>query len=500
MTDKIVEYDRGSLSSTQLELHGLAAIETPSRGPPKKVVTPFLYAPPPTAWYSKITEVLTSSDNNIKEAKTKTYSIKYQSNYTMDRLLVTTACQKWPALRVKDECRGLVEICWTHNIGSNIFAEGLMMFGTKPGPRFDAISCDIYNQHYRGKDRLERAIDLGNVEAMENWGNHLPVYRTTFTLPFFNQEALPLAIPLVYCRQNQVSYHFTLKRGISTFLRMRRRDTPEGPFRIIKPDLRFLEGVPEDGLLEIPQIIGQYAKQSEEEIRYEINCRDDEEDPRVTQERIIYFRDIVSLDDKNPTPSGVATKQELKSEYPIRAVHWVAENVTAQKRGNLSNYTTNPDNLQAGYNPMSNISIDIPGIGSRVGGGLPTEYFSRTEPDRHSLSRPDEEGYCMWSPNLTPYSIYPGVAIGNKGPAPMVLHVTPGSQDPYDIIREDGNEIDVDDFEISASTSKAGAAPASASAYVLRVRLEVMRKMVFKKGPSGADGIPTFEVIFDKEK
>jgi hypothetical protein len=334
-------------------------------------------------------------------------TVRYKlDNGKFDLLDSTILSQKWPAIAVRPQYEGKIEICWPHNLGTNVLESAVIKYGDDELPHIDAKYCDVYFQKFLDPaERSHHNWGIGNKPSLENWSTFLCEDETTIKLPWFFSRDSSVALPLYYCSNLSATMTVNYKRDILNLLRMRRIND-DGTYEIIPADKQYLFLSKDNSTaLPKPEITGLYIKLETDEVEaYKCWTREGKYGD-------FYFEDVVSLHSANPQKFDSNIKVELECDADVNAIFWFAENVTSTALGNLSNYTTNADNLYEGFNPIEHSTL--------TAGGNPIFKELNTNVLAQSLidvfpGRPTDQGILGWSFTQKPRSLDAMIGVNMK--------------------------------------------------------------------------------------
>lgn len=345
------------------------------------------------------------------ECKNESNTLIYTCNSKFDFFMHCYMRTTFPALEVKDSVKERYQICWPHNVGTNICKEGILRYDDDTAQTIDNVWLDISGQFFIDpgfRDLYNTTI--GNIPCLEEWTTSLPEYPTDVPQPWYYSKHISLAIPLCLCSKSRVTHTYTPRLKIEELLRIRvmknYKDVIADDGNKIKPiwvpgkfNAKLIKGIPKDGLIATPELWGRYALVTDEERKWH----------RTASSSIKYIQDIVRISSDNPKTYGQTEDLKILTTTPCLAMFWVGENMDATKHRNRSNYTTNSEDVYAGWNPCKNASLMI-GIGYRFK-ELPSDHFDRMEPWYYFKSPPTEPGYNACSLSFDPNNLDNDVGI-----------------------------------------------------------------------------------------
>ncbi len=281
-------------------------------------------------WYS-------NSSQKVESTGDEPVTYTFGSNFHV--LNSTYLRVKLPELRVSDQYKDTVRICWSHNVAHNIVRKATFMVGDTELPSFDNVWLDMNSQWLvKGDKDQMRHLSMGNVTFLEEWNNFLPSFSASFDQPFFYSRDNTSGYPL-YLNKKPVKQVYIFRLEIAKLLRM--QEKVSGTWTDIEIDMKKLTQKVKD--IKTPELWARYICLSEEEINHE-KCK---------AYHTMYVEDIISCDASNEQQYGSVVETGITCENPCRAFFWNAQNTTAAEFNNHSNYTTNSGNVYTGWSPLS---------------------------------------------------------------------------------------------------------------------------------------------------
>lgn len=362
-----------SLTEFQREIHVTTNLS-------EEIISNFYKVFIKSTWYSSIPMKLkcTSDGDEIVYSVNNTYHFLF---YTYMRFML-------PPIRVKSEYKGRVRVAWCHNIGTNIIQQASFKEDDDTYHTWDNVWADIYFQFYQSAGAGKRDSHnqgIGNVKCLEEWSEFLPPYPINVDQPWFYSMDPALAFPIFYKQsQTRAEHRYTFRRKIVDLLRVqilgkdrRWKDTTRKVYQ-------YLDISP-SSTIRVPELWGRYAMISESEMKW-YKCKPN---------RVFYTRDVEVCDTSNPNKYKTTSEIGLHCTNPCLAFFWVAENLDAVTNHNFSNYTTDTNDLYAGWDPIKATTLKY-GTTIRLD-NMPSDHFSLAEPRKHFPSAPSERGYHGYS-------------------------------------------------------------------------------------------------------
>ena len=250
------------------------------------------------------------------------------------------------------------------------------MFFTN-GTEFGLISISSFTRWFKRKNHDN---GIGNIKCLEEWCEFLPANPINVDQPWFYSMDHALSFPIFYKHsQTRAEHRYSFKRKVTDLLRVQILD--QGKWKDIVRNTHVYLDISSNSTIKTPELWGRYAYISENEIGW-FKC---------TEKRSYYFRSIEMCDTENPNRYKTTAEITLHCNNPCLAFFWVAENRNATLIHNFSNYTTNANDIKAGYDPIKTTSLTY-GTTKRLD-KMPSDHFSIAEPRKHFPSAPNEKGY-----------------------------------------------------------------------------------------------------------
>jgi len=334
--------------------------------------------------------------------------VTYRTSMKFDQLIYTYLTTATPRIKIKDQLKDLVRICWTSNIFHHIIVSGDTMIngnsavGFGDAPRW----LDKQKQHFMKAgagfaDLYDEMV--GNHKFLTTWtdANHttLPSYPIMSPQPWFYAENYKKSIPLHLMGENQSFEHvYRFDLNIKNFIRIQARKAirdEEGnitgydewfdsPFSLDIFDRESEMSIP------TPHMWACYSKMTEKEKQFH---RSWEQPHNIIATNIIPFRP------ENPTPSGTKIVVPIETDTPVSCFYYVAENLNARKFNNLSNYTTNSKDRYSGWEPVKSV---VTSYGQQAVQKLNWLQTNCAEIWYHNQSAPRDKGYGIVTASYSP--------------------------------------------------------------------------------------------------
>lgn len=339
----------------------------------------------PIAWYSKHK---TQFDHSVTENKVKFTLPDKASSFLVRSYLRQTL----PALSVKPEVKDVYNICWSPYPAYACVIDAELKLENNEPIAFPRQAYDIHHQYFRKNSIEHYNIRAGHVSSLIEWTTSLPEYTCNVLQPFFYarsfHDALPLNLNSAF-DTTSVNHIYTIRNKVKDILRMRKQDE-DGEWMEIPVDFSVLNGVQD---LPTPMLWGNFLVNTNEEI----------DEYRCSKEGFTrVFDDIIHITSSNTErmKDGQFTRQLTECSMPCKYMVWLCENINATGNRCFSNYTTDPENIHTGRNPISTSSLTYGGKFKKFS-MLANDHFELDEVEFFP-SEPVDKGYLAWSNSLCP--------------------------------------------------------------------------------------------------
>lgn len=371
--------------------------------------------------------------------------------------------QQLPEIAVLDKYKDRVQICWCPNPGLNVVESADMQADERVIQSFDSNTLNLYYRRYLPAEWNEEHVNLtiGNVPFLIEWSDHLPSFPLEVWQPWFYSSHRLSAFPMFRCTKSKIRHRYKYKRAITSMLRMRFRKSDNHDWVEIPPKMNLLKFESND--LPHPTMRAFYSKASAREIEqlFEYN------DP-------MYVPQLLAIDSPDPVLEGTTKDFDINGNHPCVAIHILAENIEAMKKNNLSNYSTNASDIDAGWNPVKSAKV-LSGNLERIP-ELPSHYMDRIVPlvfFHMKINQPGYNSICFGHDAVDPVSINTTTILSDK----MKLSLKLGDTDPYANLQGSKKDVDIDDLDINMLEETSSTD--SKKEYKIHIRLHIIKKIIF---------------------
>lgn len=291
-----------------------------------------------TTWRTKIRDELKMDADGGR--------YRYTPNYGYDHLHSSTIEFTLPEIKVKDEFKKHVEICWSPNIGHNVIKEGALYLDNGKAQTITTKWLDMHAWAYIKNVKKYNKL-IGAVPCLTTWSKHLPQYPISVPqIWFYKNVEHPL--PIIGGDNKSVNssiYHqYRFELNIANLLRIRVREGDDDEFKpcVFKKEFFSTETL----TISIPKMFGKFSifTPTEREL-FRTNLL------HPDKNYAYYIEDIIEIKYPNISKYGDTVPFNISEKSPVKAYFWFAENIKSRRQNNLSNYTTNAEESSHGYNP-----------------------------------------------------------------------------------------------------------------------------------------------------
>lgn len=234
-----------------------------------------------------------------------------------------------PNVKVKEEYRNTVRICYKEYAYFDTIKSIEMMYGNHPITTFISKVL-LLNSQFGVTDlnREQYEFLVGNRPELLEWNEELPLSKIKFTIPFTFCKHPKVAIPLFLHASKPVQFHLEFRSGLERIIRMQKLN--DDTWEDIPFDGQYIERetVPR------PELSAKYFNLTpDEKLKYMQDL--------VQVEHIQEVSDFIELTD-NELFSNQKTIL-LKDETPTKTIFWFAQRESAEEL-NETNFLDNNGN------------------------------------------------------------------------------------------------------------------------------------------------------------
>lgn len=242
-----------------------------------------------------------------------------------------------PEISVHEEYKDTIRICWPKNPLLSIIGEAELCSEDTIDNIDYIILCNRMQWHIKKRKLFSKMI--GNMPQLTDWNHSLPTYTCSSPQLWFYGLSKNWALPLYLLESKNYPIHkYKFRLDISKFLRM--QYCLNGQWKNIPVDFKYIK-CPENKNIPNPTMFGFYHKITKEEKQSRTNYE-------------FYYNSFKRQSNPNEIKFGENIQLQLKSTTPILQLFYVAENMTAKKYNDYTNFTSSTDN---GVNIFKNITL-----------------------------------------------------------------------------------------------------------------------------------------------
>ena len=294
----------------------------------------------PVTWYSMNPRPFTHTVSD----QVHNYSLESGHSYLFYSYFVAETIP----LGVKEEFRHDTRIGWCRNLLAEIITSGTLMNDTTTIATIDREWLIFYPEFYIEGGIAQYDRDVGNQAVLVEMSTALPRKRLSLRQPWFYANCSSSAFPLFYLNsQTSLVHKYRFNLAISELLRM--EILVDGSWKLVKPELHRLIGVPEGGTLPAPELWANMGKVSENEITWN-KCN--------RKLMPIYVETVVAATSTDKLGYGSQTTVQLKPGGPVKAIFWGLRNKSSDFYNVRSNYTADIGNPTQGATVAGKCSLE----------------------------------------------------------------------------------------------------------------------------------------------
>lgn len=250
-----------------------------------------------------------------------------------------------PNIQVKKEHEDKIEICWPNSPGLTIVRSAQMLLSDDT-----IISTHTTNtlMHLAANFIPDTEKELynrmcGNMPFLTSWSKMLPKF-VFYTPHIWSFRSKSQSYPIFLAKKQDLLFKYTFRLEIKDFLRMRVRVGDS--WKEISVNTKFLDGIPSDERLPVPELHLNLSVVSEDEKNW------------ISKKKYyMLIDDFVEIPAENVNKFGETAHLELKCEVPAKSLMWSAMNNTALNNRNFGNYSTNSENYMEGWDPIKDYRL-----------------------------------------------------------------------------------------------------------------------------------------------
>lgn len=453
VTKASVSIEAGTLSEFQKQLHI-------AKDRDEMLDSRFVYVTKKYPWSS----IFRSKMKSMMTGDDLTYTISDK----FDALTNSYMTARIPNIEVKRKYRGSVQICLPHNIGHNILTSSQLCYDGEPIQSSTSVWRDIFSQTLLYKDRDSYSVNIGNIDILQKWGSVIPTYDLMIPGFWFFDFSDKHSLPLFVC-SGSFSINCVPRLEYSKLVRMRVRSNDGGEWKIIPYNHKYIQGGKREAKIPTPEMWGVYSILSPSEKRW-----------FKSEDRSILISDCMEAC-KVEAEDGSTKDMILQSNYPAKAIFWVAENKDSSDLCGYSNYTSDTKDHRRGWTPIVSSLIKC-GTTNRFGKARSEIHTSRAECYFSLIKCPSEQGYNMHSFSHDLFSDDVDTTVNLKKNV-VTLTLKIGDTGPADFLQEESDESDKEEDLVPVpieATNQSVKKPC----YNLHAYLLVMKRLKFCKDGS----------------
>lgn len=316
----------------------------------------YLVEKPKKSWNIELSVPLTHSERNSESADTS--QSVYKADNEFDFLISTFLIFETPRVRVRKEFTDSIRIRWCYNLPHNAIRSARLYINGQATPTvLNRHIYDIKSALYMKPGAGMRELydyKVGNTPDLQNWCIELPARKLTPPQPWYYAEHRENAIPLFLLPQNyKIEHVYNFNKPFDIL--MMSYKGKDNKWRLIKPNAKVLEFITPDTKFKTPVMMGRYSKLPDPKNDNDYTEKKWHIGPECPPHSYLVTNYEI-FNSKNPCPAGEKVEIDIMLSTPARAMYILAENKVAKTKHNFSNYTTDPENVNHGLNPIESLT------------------------------------------------------------------------------------------------------------------------------------------------
>ncbi len=316
-----------------------------------------------------------------------------------------------PKIEVADKYKNVIKLAWTGNLLHHIHGEATLSIKKKAVCKLFPRFLDV-DRVTRVEDVYDYDANIGNKKSLTSYATCLEPDILNMNPPWFfslhESKALPLYSECFEGSNIEIIQKFNL--DISKLIKIE-GFTEDGWVKKDFHNKYLKKGSP----LKIakPEMWGRYTNVGKKELELR---KEGEKKSNI----VIEFIDHIDVDTHESKRYGETATIGLNSSNPVIGVVWMAQNQEAQKYNDLSNYTTDSNNLTHGKNPC--ITSQIMYVTSSRVSKRKHYHFDRIYPKLYFGHVPIDPGYNFYFWNDKPMNTRIGHSVVFKKVGPVKIN------------------------------------------------------------------------------
>ena len=371
-----------------------------------------------STWTSPFKEQITRGNSNPDSGV-----VEYILNDAFDYIKSVQLSVNSPMVRVLPEYTDTVQVCLCHNFTHNVVKDA-KLYGSggiiqNSGTIFLDYKAEADMRVGQGMRELSKKM-VGDRKYYGIWSTILPSFKLGTPLKFYHSGYASKAMPLfLKDSQSKFIYRFTFETNVSELVRMRVRtilgesdddEVKYGEWKYIKYNPEYVDENTKERI-DLPILWGRYSCIGEKEKEW-----------RKTFPHEYYTEDMILIPSDSEVKYGYPCAIQIQSVSPAEKILVIAKNIDSENINNHSNYSTNTNDIDSGWNPIESISM-MYGTSARIN-EMDSMHFDAFEHYYGSKSAPEDPGWNVYHFSDRPFKIHPDVGVSlYKNNPKIVAHI-----------------------------------------------------------------------------
>lgn len=373
-----------------------------------------------TTWISKIEKIMSQTNRSeVIEDGVKYTQVAYSASTTFDVFYSNRVKIFLPRVRIKEDLKGRVRICWTNSPGINFCVRYQNFIGEVKINDFDSGWVDDFLSWNTDRSfNHERDFSIGNIPEVTHWSmDVLEPKNCLFTIPFHYTYKKNVSIPMhLLPKGADVTHVLTFYQD--PLLHLLRLEVLYGDQWTPVATMNMIGDFVDCDEFQDPILTAKYVHLSDME-------RSARRKEAKENKFIIPVHEVITVKSPNELFYGKKGEIPLRTDVPVFGVFFKSVNVVAESNNNRCNYSSNPYDIRLGKFPTSENSLFYEKLEKFK---LSPEMMSCTDLRENFRNIPSTPGRWAYAISLNPFETtgQVGVIFSQK----ISVHLQSSYQDP----------------------------------------------------------------------
>lgn len=290
-------------------------------------------------------------------------TLRADVNMEHDNLIAMAIRRVVPNIYVRDEYKGIIQICLSENLIMNSIPIIEMKWGPVSSKHLSKIN-DAFVEHIQRRNNRFILHLAGNRKELINWSEHIPSCpMEMIPLWYWYRGGTATSLPLFLKRTEQLSFifSFAFENSLLKFIRMRKIVNPgskgKKKYEPIPFDPKYIR-IDEDvqKIFSTPYVTGFYIKRLQDDLNSilkKASCYPDNNPMKIEYP----FEDIGQVGETTVKGYNDPATFKVETDFVSKNIIILAENFDSAIYSCYSNYSTNPIDPYSGDYPIGSVTL-----------------------------------------------------------------------------------------------------------------------------------------------